>query len=610
MNPDCNLLNPLQRDGTSQNQRLVRALHPSSVLVDERDTGQLLLYARDYAELIRYYSLENKPEGNWRIFIECDISTLVAIIANTDLDPIREEFNAMLENIRGESLANKITAYSTLFEPIRQLLVLSDQWCYQAIEGLKLKTACEQLIRSILNDVVKVLIANTLRSVEVGVMATSFQYNFLLSDAWSFNQIQADPTLFPSGAPIDNTEINVAIDRVELAFERCYEALQTIIQQAPQFLEETLNDYPEHEPHMALFLSFLSLFKMAQDHMNTITRKHLNFYYKDVLQLQPLPERPDEVHLILELAKSFQQQLLKKGTAFKAGKDELGVNLFYNSDAEIVINRTKLAEEIGLRSVYIDKDYGTDLPLRDTSYEIKNIYAAPIANSSDGLGEELEEGGKWLTLGGTSMPYAKVGFAIASPIFLLKEAQRDISIDLFFEKPVTWTQEGTDIDDAIAHELRHNIKVYYSGEKEWVEALIESCTLTIPEAGMLQMTFTLHLEAGAAPVVGYDEAVLQAGLNTEHPVFKFVMNNDGLSANYLCFGVEPITAKAQAETVFPEIVQQMILNFFNAPAVADDWAMIAGVEPQDGPIFDNEGIGPIPGYDIGETVARAIINTR
>ena len=64
MTPDCNQLNPLQRDGLSQNKRFIQALHPSYVSVDERDIADLLLYAQKYARLVQYYSLENNPSGD------------------------------------------------------------------------------------------------------------------------------------------------------------------------------------------------------------------------------------------------------------------------------------------------------------------------------------------------------------------------------------------------------------------------------------------------------------------------------------------------------------------------------------------------------------------
>ena len=50
-------------------------------------------------------------------------------------------------------------------------------------------------------------------------------------------------------------------------------------------LQETIESYPEHKPQMALFLAFLQIFRIAQDHLNLLTAKHLSFYYEKVLQL-------------------------------------------------------------------------------------------------------------------------------------------------------------------------------------------------------------------------------------------------------------------------------------------------------------------------------------
>ncbi len=62
MKADCGILNPVQRDGTSQKQRLVKALHPSFVQVDERGIDELLVYAKKYASLLRFYSPGNQEE--------------------------------------------------------------------------------------------------------------------------------------------------------------------------------------------------------------------------------------------------------------------------------------------------------------------------------------------------------------------------------------------------------------------------------------------------------------------------------------------------------------------------------------------------------------------
>ena len=56
---------------------------------------------------------------------------------------------------------------------------------------------------------------------------------------------------------------------------------------------------------MALFIAFLLIFKHAQDHINTLTQRHLDFYFKDVLKLKAKSAVPDQVHLIFKAAKNI-----------------------------------------------------------------------------------------------------------------------------------------------------------------------------------------------------------------------------------------------------------------------------------------------------------------
>jgi hypothetical protein len=89
-------LNPLQRDGTNQNQRLLDALNPEKILIDDRDAGDLLKYAIDFAGLIRYYNNQNFPDGNWVTFIKNDISTIVAMIKTLPLKLTRKELRVFI----------------------------------------------------------------------------------------------------------------------------------------------------------------------------------------------------------------------------------------------------------------------------------------------------------------------------------------------------------------------------------------------------------------------------------------------------------------------------------------------------------------------------------
>lgn len=59
---------PLRLDGTSQRQRLSKALHPDFVPIDDRSESELLLLLARLAKQFTYYNFENLPDGNWEAF--------------------------------------------------------------------------------------------------------------------------------------------------------------------------------------------------------------------------------------------------------------------------------------------------------------------------------------------------------------------------------------------------------------------------------------------------------------------------------------------------------------------------------------------------------------
>jgi hypothetical protein len=608
MNPDCGQLNPLQRDGTSQFQRLVRALHPSYVEVDERELSDLLLYAREYARLIRFYSSQNNSSGDWSKFIEADVTTLVAIVAKADLEPQRIAIEE----------ASDLT---DLVSPTIQLIGRAYEWYGRAKKGLSLHALLDRTINSVLKEELVNIVAYGYRLQELGAALADEELStpFLGQNPALLSGVQADRSLFPSGNLANDSEAEPAEQRMRRSFQNAYEAIVAIVRQAPQLLEQTLNEYPQHQPHAALFLAFLQLFRIAQRDMNTITKRHLDFYYQDVLQVALKPEVPDEVHMVFELAKQFSSHLVAEDTLLKGPKDENQATVLFGLDSDLVVNKTQLYEAGGLRTVFLKKTYDSALPGPSTPYTIENIYAAPFANSLDGFGEEaLPDGEKWASFGNASLPYARVGFAIASPLLLLQEGRRVINITFELDNSAGEDfGEGDDTNHPIANELRHNIKLRYSGEEGWVEASITAVAFSLvasEETGSL--AFTIELPPESPPCLPYVAGDLPPGYATEEPIFEFVLDNEGLSAGYIDFEPEYLANESEATIKIPAFLQRRILAFFNRPAGEDDWAEIAGVEPQDGPVFDNTDFfvnpseNPDPDYDLGEVVARRILQMR
>lgn len=70
------------RDGTSQQQRMPKALNPDYFQMDERSLKDLLEFARKYSETLSFYNSNNKETGNWSAFMEGDLNEMVAYLKN------------------------------------------------------------------------------------------------------------------------------------------------------------------------------------------------------------------------------------------------------------------------------------------------------------------------------------------------------------------------------------------------------------------------------------------------------------------------------------------------------------------------------------------------
>lgn len=105
-------------------------------------------------------------------------------------------------------------------------------------------------------------------------------------------------------------------------------------------------------PHFALLLGFLELMGHARDQLNGLTRRHLDYYYRDVLHMTPGAATPDRVHVRVHLGARVDELLLPAGTAMEAGRDGAGAPQVYRSERDLLVSRAEVA---ALRSVYVHR---------------------------------------------------------------------------------------------------------------------------------------------------------------------------------------------------------------------------------------------------------------
>jgi hypothetical protein len=160
------------------------------------------------------------------------------------------------------------------------------------------------------------------------------------------------PALEPSHVSVDERS---PLDLLEFARKYAGELVYYDAQGRPAgdwsaFLEQDARQ--ADRPHLALFLAFLRLLRHPRDLVNTLTRRHLEFYYEQLLRMSRKAAVPDRVHVLPRLAAGVERARLPEGTLLRAGKDDLGRERVYRTDRELVVSRASVAR---LSSVYAQK---------------------------------------------------------------------------------------------------------------------------------------------------------------------------------------------------------------------------------------------------------------
>ena len=436
--PYCQNKNLLQHGGTSQDERALPGLREDYVRLDEQTIADLLQYARRYAGRVEHYDLREVLTGDWSPFFDSDVSIrIAALIQNrpAEYEAAFAELRAGAENelqalyaaadgsgdlppAVWDKLSTEIPAFKQLFDCISSLLLhLDGQLAGLPETGLRdyagglLQRDGRRLLDRLLGlqkfaeatglgyfdpaqrqaqpmpaDVRPRYFQDLLRD---GVRTKSWlPAGMALADYYA--GLDPDDYAVAYGATPANrpaelaAHLNPAIDQLASVFAQLNKLIAALGKEAPVYLEQTLTDWPDHEPHMALFLAFLQLFRIAQDHLNGLRDRHFHYYIQEVLRLQPRPARPAEVHLLVELAKQVENYILPAGTALKAGKDAQGKAIQFTLPEDSSFDKAQVA---AIQSVYHTPVDG-------------KLYTAAVSNSEDGAGAALETtDGRWEPFG-------------------------------------------------------------------------------------------------------------------------------------------------------------------------------------------------------------------
>ena len=594
----CNCDTEINRDGSGQLQRYLKALDPSYAPIDGRSTEDLLVFAKKYAAQIRFYDIPEskindntaKPKISWREFFRRDMAVIAASIAVTGITGFKKEYDEVNERLQYITTPE---VYAALYAPITGMIRKIDRWYTVAIPENPLYTDLKLAIDSDLKIQLQKIIAfeEGFKFVDPSADLKIDLDGIENKEAWGLNEtIPPDASIY-TGTTTAEKILSAALFTEDI-FHAFYNALNKLIGDSEKYMAFAMEQYPSHQPQMALFITFLQLFNKAQQQMNGLTGRLLDFYYKEVLHLEIKPSVPDKAHIVFELAKDVTEYGIPTGTALKAGPDISGAEQVYTTIGDLVINQAKVKE---LKTIFIEKTPQVDAI---TGEMINTIYARPVANSADGFGEKFEgTDTKWPTFGigspDNSVPkntcekidrlkaiakrndQARIGFAIASPQLLLQGGNRLIELQLdATAAPLFAKQEQMAATNIF--------EIWFTGDKEWfkVDRVMTAAELALfkkflpmgifnPLANNIEAGYYLnkdtnslfvYLPLGAPPVTAYDAKLHTAfTYGTAQPVMQVMLSPelDLLAADYKRLSVNNLTLRIKVGSILPDQEEQI-----------------------------------------------------
>ena len=548
------------RDGTSQAMRALPALQEGYFNLNELSFQDLLAMVTEFGALVKFHNASNEPDGDWTPFFHADETVVMSRILALDLADATAHFDDWWRGTPEQvgfdpSNQGQARGWDLPSLPVATLARTINDW-YVALLDAQSESALS--LRLLIGNVIV-----QLRADKSGLLALLQQQrgDFLLDPIWTTDaDILTDDQATPAPQPMSLLSKSM----VRSDFHAFLKAIEMIRREALTRLPASLHSQ-QHDPATGMLIAFVQQFLKLKGKLNRFTRNYLDFYYDKMLGSVPLPAVADRTWLVLRKNPSARDVLVPAQTEFLAGLDADSRDIVYVSANDLVVSDARIA---ALQTVYFDHNsysapenlLGADgtpfrAPLPGERSWPTSVWFNPLPLNADGS----TGSNAYPILGAPksrrqALGYAdaRIGFALASKVLLLKEGLRKISVTVLFDGNLlaqrldrvaaamrSKNEDGggesgsagaadTKGDDALEEIRRQDIflKVFRSifhigitGEHGW---LAVSDYLPSYDGQLLTLSFELPPQAPA--VVAYNAALHGGQFAVSTPMIRFEIN--------------------------------------------------------------------------------------
>lgn len=478
--------------GTSRKTRKNLTLRDDYISVDERSILDMVQFTLNLSREINFYDLQNKVIGNWDTFLLNDSAFVIALIANSDIDPLK----------KSEDSAEELDEVDRLKKSIVQVYNLINIWS-------------ELLKKS--------------------------NYKGFLQKEIEQLRVYSNETTNPI------TINNLGIDLLKEAYENIRGNLVYIKEKAKIKFEVEMASEHNHQPHVGLMLAFFQLYKNVQIDINTLTKKHLDFYYENLLQQKTRKLKSGSAFIGLQLQKGVEELTVDYGEKFEfilESKQQVS----FHSDSSATINRAEIAE---IRTLY-KRDYHPFSLNEDDDFSINIIYEADIfkdvmqmekqvnRNFPAALGEEPANTND----SDNKIALSELGIVVGSPVLILEKGRQEITLiikitpdsfkkaEIMFDglnsKNINLTnlsssEKETLRNQTISKFLSKAFLLYITDSDGWKRIEHVKPRMTVART---ELIFDIYLKEQEDKLINFDPLLHSGGFESPWPCIKLILNND------------------------------------------------------------------------------------
>ena len=525
--------------------KIIHFLNPDNFKIDDRNLEDLILFVQKLSKNYKFFDLKNKASGDWFNLLAPDESFLLADIYKFEVqkyETLRLNLTQSFDELSSDKEKKEI--FQSFFELIFTYFKIINDWYTAATknnlsqQSSEIELAIEQTIQK------KILIYfeefasyalyfedNNEQKLKLNVSFADFK------SLWGIKNI-SPKNIFKN---IDSTQspLSSGLKKLILLYTPVYESLLSLQFKAAKLFHQSIEGNSNHKAHVGLLITFLKLYEYVKDDLNTLSKKHLDFYYKDILSQTPNGVVAKNMYINIQIDENIDFLTVDQGKLIVAGQNPDGSEITYETEEEIILNNTVISD---LRTLFLSRNKSFDYNSRNKL--VSGIYSKTHCanatevnefNNNEQVFSTLGEDQVLITDRERTMDNARIGFAISSPSLVLGKSNREINFNFSFATEsikflsnliIDIANRKVLTDEEVFYDVFNKLFIIsFTNEVGWVE--VTDYDIDYPLDWTLNtIGIRIKLPKQFPSVDNYDEDLHALNLNATQPVFQFLINPD------------------------------------------------------------------------------------